>query len=162
MKKLFLLFVGLLFLSACAPSEQQTELPPLPTGNHFIYQNFYFSIPEAWQVVSSEAQQVLLEIASEPDQLRTTVLFSKDDHYFPSANSLTHTSVDGLNLYNSICYGGLACYAIEDNGVFTLMTWTVPSSTETMPEGAAVDWQPNPGLTADEVLNLVKSIRRAN
>jgi hypothetical protein len=173
MKKLKYFSIVLLMLvgGACQVSgdrnisdaaEEVVEIKiPLPEGNAFTYKNFYFVIPDNWKIVSEEPQMVLLETASEPYQVRTSVLFSRDDHYFPAENSLIHTSVDGLKVYNSICYGGLACYAIEDNGSFTLMTWTMPSSTETPPAAAPADWQPSVNFTAEDVLVATKTIRRA-
>lgn len=148
---------------AALPADDEVVVKiSLPEGDYFTYRNFYFVIPDNWTIVSEEPQMVLLETASEPYQVRTSVLFSQDDHYFPAENSLIHTSVDGLKVYNSICYGGLACYAIEDNGVFTLMTWTMPSSSEPMPADAPTDWQPAANFSAEDVLVVTKTIRRTD
>lgn len=166
--KCFLVIFLMIFGGACQliagnqPAENSEEVAikiPLPEGNSFTYRDFYFVMPDAWKVISEEPQMVLVETASEPYIIRTSVLFSRDDHYFPSENSLIHTSVDGLKVYNSLCYGGFACYAVENNGQFTLMTWTMPSSTEPIPAAAPADWQPNANFTAEDVLAVVKTIR---
>ncbi|HPL92832.1 MAG TPA: hypothetical protein PLB38_00930 [bacterium] len=168
--KYFIVIFLMIFSGACQvltnnqPAENVDEVVvkiPLPEGNSFTYRDFYFVMPDAWRVISEEPQMVLVETASEPYIIRTSVLFSRDDHYFPVENSLIHTSVDGLKVYNSLCYGGLACYAVENNGQFTLMTWTMPSSTEPIPAAAPADWQPTANFTAEDVLAVVKTIRLA-
>lgn len=166
MKKLISIFAMMfvvLAISACGSVENQNTTPVLDQTvqkNTFTYQNFQFEIPKTWTIVSQEDQQVVLETATQPYQIRETVLFSVDEHFGPMEDSLFHTSTDGLKIYDNPCAPAMGCFAIEDNGAFMLMTWTMPSSSEIPPENLTEIWFPAVNFSTDDVLNIVKTIKR--
>jgi len=141
------LFMLVLVGAGCATPTNSVEVSGLT-----------FTLPSEWTVVSSEDDQVLIQI---PDPQYNIVVPFEVKEYTGNVSGLTliKETASGAKLYGEACAPTLGCVYIQHKDKMYLAVFLMATSDEVPPENLDGVWFPNANVTREQMTDVFASVK---